>query len=70
MRGLGSDALYVTVRVPLRSSVFQVLGWVLIRADRTLIWIVDQSSSSRSGTRRDALTLRLAEDAWHHYRSA
>lgn len=69
MRGLGSEALYVTVRVAVRPGAFQVLDWILVRADRTLIWIVDRSSSSRSGTGRDALTLRLAEDAWRHYRS-
>jgi hypothetical protein len=70
MRGLGSQALYVTVRVAVGPGVFQVLDWVLIRADRTLIWIVDQSSSSRARTGRDALTMRLAQDAWRHYRRA
>jgi hypothetical protein len=70
VRGLGSQALYVTVRVAVRPGIFQVLDWILIRADRTFIWIVDQSSASRAGTGRDALTLRLARDAWRHYRTA
>jgi hypothetical protein len=70
MRGLGSQALYVTVRVAVGPGAFQVLDWVLIRADRTLIWIEDRSSYSRARTGRDALTMRLAQDAWRHYRSA
>jgi hypothetical protein len=70
IRGLGSRALYVTVRVGVQPGLFQVLDWVLIRAGRTLIWIVDQSGSSRADTGRDALTLRLAQDAWRHYRTA
>jgi hypothetical protein len=70
MRGLGTAALYVTVRVAIQPGAFQVLDWVLIRADRTVIWIADQSSASRSGTGKDALTLRLAQDAWRHYRAA
>jgi hypothetical protein len=69
MRGLGSEALYVTVRVAVLPGVFQVLDWVLIRADRTVIWVVDQSGTSRAGTGLDALTLRLAQDAWRHYQN-
>jgi hypothetical protein len=67
LRGLGDHCLYVTVRVAERLGGFLVLDWVVIRSDRTLIWIVDQASVSRAGTGRDALTLRLAEDAWRHY---
>lgn len=70
MRGLGSEALYVTVRVAALPGVIQALDWVLIRADRTLIWVVDSSSISRAGTGRDALTVRLAQDAWRHYQTA
>jgi hypothetical protein len=70
IRGLGSEALYVTVRVAVHPGVFQVLDWVLIRADRTVIWVMDQSSFSHAGTGRDALTLRLAQDAWRRYRTA
>jgi hypothetical protein len=70
MRGLGDQALYVTVRITVQGGVFQVLDWVVIRSDRTLIWIMDNSSLSRSGTGRDALTLRLAQDAWRRYRAA
>jgi hypothetical protein len=69
MPGLGSQALYVTVRVALRPGAFQVLDWVLIRADQTLIWIVDNSSFSHAAIGTDALTLRLAQDAWRHYRT-
>jgi hypothetical protein len=70
LRGLGDQALYVTVRVVPRPGLFQVLDWVVIRSDRTLIWIMDQSSFSRAGTGRDPLTLRLAQDAWRHYSAA
>jgi len=69
MRGFGSQALYVTVRVGGRSGTFVAFDWILIRSDRTLIWIVDRASLSRAGTGRDPLTLRLAHDAWRHYRN-
>ncbi|MBO0830718.1 MAG: hypothetical protein J2P29_01980 [Actinobacteria bacterium] len=48
-----------------------MVDWVLIRADRTLIWVVAFSGSiARTGTGRDPLTQRLAQDAWRHYRTA
>ncbi|MBO0833954.1 MAG: hypothetical protein J2P28_00370 [Actinobacteria bacterium] len=64
-------SLYVTIRLTIQSGVFQVVDWVLIRADRTLIWVVAFSGSiARTGTGRDPLTQRLAQDAWRHYRTA
>lgn len=69
LAGLGSQALYVTVRIEVRAGAFQVADWVVIRSDRTLIWISDQSGSSRSGTGDDPQTLRLAQDAWRRYRA-
>lgn len=68
--GVGSQALYVTVRITLTGGEFQVLDWVLIRSGHALIWVMDQSSYSRADTGHDALTLRLAGDAWRHYSAA
>jgi hypothetical protein len=70
MRGLGGRALYITVRIALTNGIFQVLDWVLIRSGDTLIWVMAQSSFSHAGTGRDALTVRLAQDAWRRYSAA
>jgi hypothetical protein len=67
--GLGDQALYVTVRVRTSTpDLFQAHDWIVIRSDRTLIWIDDQSIAAESvGKGHDQLTLRLAQDAWRRF---
>ncbi len=67
--GLGDQALYVTVRVRTPTpGLFQAHDWIVIRSDRTLIWIDDQSIAAEAvGKGHDQLTLRLAQDAWRHF---
>jgi hypothetical protein len=69
LSGLGDQALYVTVRVQTTTpGLFQAHDWVVIRSDRTLIWIDDQSVAAEAvGKGHDQLTLRLAQDAWRHF---
>ena len=69
LSGLGDQALYVTVRVQTTTpGLFQAHDWVVIRSDRTLIWIDDQSIAAEAvGKAHDQLTLRLAQDAWRHF---
>jgi hypothetical protein len=69
LSGLGDQALYVTVRVRTPTSgLFQAHDWIVIRSDRTLIWIDDQSIAAEAvGKGHDQLTLRLAQDAWKHF---
>jgi hypothetical protein len=69
LSGLGDQALYVTVRVQTTTpGLFQAHDWVVIRSDRTLIWIDDQSIAAEAvGKADDQLTLRLARDAWRHF---
>jgi len=69
LSGLGDQALYVTVRVRTPTSgLFQAHDWIVIRSDRTLIWIDDQSIAAEAvGKGHDQLTLRLAQDAWRHF---
>jgi hypothetical protein len=69
LSGLGDQALYVTVRVQTTTpGLFQAHDWVVIRSDRTLIWIDDQSIAAEAvGKGHDQLTLRLARDAWRHF---
>jgi len=69
LSGLGDQALYVTVRVQTPTpGLFQAHDWVVIRSDRTLIWIDDQSIAAEAvGQGHDQLTLRLARDAWRHF---
>ena len=66
---LGDQALYVTVRVRTPTpDLFQAHDWIVIRSDRTLIWIDDQSIAAEAvGKAHDQLTLRLARDAWRHF---
>jgi hypothetical protein len=69
LSGLGDQALYVTVRVQTPTpGLFQAHDWVVIRSDRTLIWIDDQSVAAEAvGKGHDQLTLRLAQDAWRRF---
>ena len=69
LSGLGDQALYVTVRAQTTTpGLFQAHDWVVIRSDRTLIWIDDQSIAAEAvGKGHDQLTLRLAQDAWRHF---
>jgi hypothetical protein len=69
LSGLGDQALYVTVRARTPTSgLFQAHDWIVIRSDRTLIWIDDQSIAAEAvGKGHDQLTLRLAQDAWRHF---
>jgi hypothetical protein len=69
LSGLGDQALYVTVRVRTPTpGLFQAHDWIMIRSDRTLIWIDDQSISAEAvGKAHDQLTLRLAQDAWRRF---
>jgi hypothetical protein len=69
LSGLGDQALYVTVRVQTPTpGLFQAHDWVVIRSDRTLIWIDDQSVAAEAvGTGHDQLTLQLARDAWRQF---
>jgi hypothetical protein len=68
--GFGDQALYVSVR--LLSSVpgrFSADDWIVIRSDRTLIWI-DGQYVRPPANGRDQTTLQLAQDAWHRYLAA
>jgi hypothetical protein len=69
LSSLGDQALYVTVRVQTTTpGLFQAHDWVVIRSDRTLIWIDDQSVAAEAvGKGHDQLTLRLAQDAWRRF---
>ncbi len=69
LSGLGDQALYVTVRVRTPTpGLFQAHDWIVIRSDRTLIWIDDRSIAAEAvGQGHDQLTLRLARDAWRRF---
>jgi hypothetical protein len=67
LRGLGDQALYVSVRfLSTAPGRFSADDWVVIRSDRTLIWIGGQSVRPPANG-RDRLTLQLTRDAWHRY---
>lgn len=68
--GYGGQALYVSVR--LLSGVpgkFWADDWIVIRSDRTLIFI-DGQYVRPVGSAQDRMTLRLVKEAWHHYSAA
>ena len=68
--GYGSQALYVSVR--LMSGVpgkFWADDWIVIRSDRTLIFI-DGQYVRPIRTAQDRMTLQLAREAWQHYSAA
>ena len=70
LHGFGDQAFYVSVR--LLSTVpgrFSADDWIVIRSDRTLIWI-DGQYVRPPANGRDRMTLQLAQDAWHRYSAA
>ena len=70
LHGFGDQAFYVSVR--LLSTVpgrFSADDWIVIRSDRTLIWI-DGQYVRPPANGRDRMTLQLAQDAWRRYSAA
>lgn len=65
--GLGDQALYVSVRPTAEPAGYvNNQDWIVIRSDRTLIWIIGQYLRP-AGTAHDRLTMQLTQEAWRHY---
>lgn len=68
--GFGDQALYVSVRLPAGlPGRFWADDWVVIRSDRTLIFI-EGKYVGPVGSAHDTTTLQLAKEAWHRYSAA
>jgi hypothetical protein len=68
--GFGNQALYVSVRLCSGApGKFWADNWIVIRSDRTLIFIDGQYVRPVSNA-QDRMTLQLAKEAWHRYSAA
>jgi hypothetical protein len=67
LAGYGDQALYVSVRLFSKApGKFWADDWIVIRSDRTLIFI-DGQYVRPAGNARDRMTLQLAREAWQRY---
>jgi hypothetical protein len=67
MSGIGDQALYISVRLPSQvPGRFWADDWIVIRSDRTLIFIEGRYVRS-VGNAQDPMMLQLAREAWHRY---
>lgn len=68
LRGLGDQALYVGVWLPLTLQGKRLAAdWVVIRSHRTLIWLEGTNLRDPSIGKQNPQTLLLAKNAWHQF---